>query len=38
MGKIIPEEYVMNAYVEEVFEWEHTRTSIKKMRTILDAK
>ena len=38
MGKITPEEYVTNAYVEEVFEWEHTRTSTKKMLTILDAK
>ena len=36
--KIIPEELFMNAYVEEVFESEHVRTSNKLLRTLLDDK
>ena len=37
-GKIIPEEYLMNAHVQDVFGSEHVRTPTKQLRTILDAK
>ena len=37
-GKITPDEYFMNTYLEEVFESQHVRTSTKKLCTILDAK
>ena len=37
-GKIAPKEYFTSAYVEEVFELEHVRTSTKISHIILDAK
>ena len=36
-GRITPEDYFMNSYLEEVFESEHVRTSTKQLLTILDA-
>ena len=36
-GKITPEEYFMNAYVEELVETEHIHTSNNQLFTILDA-
>ena len=36
--KIKPEEYFTYAYVEEVYESEHVRTSTKRLRIILDEK
>ena len=36
--KITPEESFTDAYVEEVYESEHIRTSTKQIRVILDAK
>ena len=38
IGEIKPEELFTDAYVEEVYESEHLRTSNKVLRVILDAK
>ena len=37
-GKIKTEEQFTNAYIEEVYESEHVRTSTKPLRVVLDAK
>ena len=37
-GKVTPEEYFTNDYVEEVYESEHVGTATKRLRLILDAK
>ena len=37
-GKITPEEYFINAYVNEVYNSQHVRTATKWLIVILDAK
>ena len=37
-GKITPQEYFMNYYVDELYELEYVRTPTKQLFTILDAK
>ena len=37
-GKIIPEEFLTNAYVEELYKSEHANTATKQLYVILYAK